>query len=226
MLLTKEVEVKWENRTKTYYESLGYIYTKNGDIFTVKIEHVLPYNQSPIEILCDYCKKGIKRTKYNIYHKSLKDGFIKKDCCSKCKRLKTQESMLAQHGCTHINNTHIKFDDIKESFKLMNYTPLFDEYSGQLVDLPYICNKHADKGIQFVKYKYFKKTADSCEYCRIENKSGEKSWSWRGGTTPLHEKIRIQMSKWLKDSRKNSNYKCVLTGEDSNIVHHYIHLIP
>ena len=35
MILTKMVKVKWYNRTKKWYESKGYIFTKLKDIFEV-----------------------------------------------------------------------------------------------------------------------------------------------------------------------------------------------
>lgn len=39
MLLSKTTIVKWNNKNRKYYESLGYIFTKNGDEFEVDVTH-------------------------------------------------------------------------------------------------------------------------------------------------------------------------------------------
>lgn len=54
MLITKTVIMKWNNRNKSWYESKGYKWTKNGDEFKVKVED-LPDNTSKIyvNVACD-----------------------------------------------------------------------------------------------------------------------------------------------------------------------------
>ena len=37
-LITKVVKVKWNPKNKKHYEKLGYVYTKWGEEFDVKIE--------------------------------------------------------------------------------------------------------------------------------------------------------------------------------------------
>lgn len=43
MLLTKTALVKWNNKNRKYYESLGYVFTKNGDSFEVLVEKIANY---------------------------------------------------------------------------------------------------------------------------------------------------------------------------------------
>ena len=38
MLITKTVKVKWNKKSKEHYVSLGYEFTKTGDVFEVKVE--------------------------------------------------------------------------------------------------------------------------------------------------------------------------------------------
>ena len=37
-LIIKTVKIKWNSRIKKHYEELGYVYTKMGEEFEVKIE--------------------------------------------------------------------------------------------------------------------------------------------------------------------------------------------
>jgi len=68
----------------------------------------------------------------------------------------------------------------------------------------------------------------SCKYCgreRISKKAserqiGENNHSWQGGITSLCEYLRNNIINWKKDSMKNCNYKCVITGEKFNVIHH------
>ena len=46
MLLSEEVEVKWNAKNKKHYVDLGYTYTKIGDSFTAKVEDLTKGNHS------------------------------------------------------------------------------------------------------------------------------------------------------------------------------------
>lgn len=63
-----------------------------------------------------------------------------------------------------------------------------------------------------------------CKKCSIINKTGENSYLWKGGITPLHEYLRHKITSWKIDSMKKYNKTCAITGRKSsnNIVHHII----
>jgi len=59
-----------------------------------------------------------------------------------------------------------------------------------------------------------------CPKCAIRNRSGKFHVNWKGGITPLQAHLRMSIMPWKRDSKKYCNYKCVITGERFDIVHH------
>ena len=108
MLISKEVEVKWNARNITYYKNKGYIYTKMGDIFNVKVCDLIHESCSFINLQCDYCEKIID-VRYGSYLKRKEKDIIKKDCCAECQPIKYKESNLLKYG---VENT-FQVDKIK-----------------------------------------------------------------------------------------------------------------
>jgi len=53
VLITKTLKIKWSSKTRSWYKNKGYIYTKNGDEFTIKVDD-LP-NKSGVQVIveCD-----------------------------------------------------------------------------------------------------------------------------------------------------------------------------
>ena len=50
----------------------------------------------------------------------------------------------------------------------------------------------------------------------------EQNGRWQGGITGLSQCLRENISEWKKDSMKMCNYKCILTGDWFNEIHHVI----
>lgn len=86
--------VKWNPRNKEHYESFGYKFTKVGDSFEVKLEELPKKSHQHIKVQCDYCGEVIEVTLTNYNRKTVGE----KDCCSKCKHLKSQESIEKLYG--------------------------------------------------------------------------------------------------------------------------------
>ena len=70
-LITKTVKVKWHPRNKEYYEKLGYVYSKMGNEFEVKVEDLTKGSKVNIKYICDFCKE-VKTTSYQHYNKCRK----------------------------------------------------------------------------------------------------------------------------------------------------------
>lgn len=49
---------------------------------------------------------------------------------------------------------------------------------------------------------------------------GELNPNWRGGISNLSKYLRRNIKQWKIDSMKYCNYKCVITGEDFDDIHH------
>ena len=82
-LITKTVKIKWHSKNRKHYESLGYIFTKYGEEFEVKIEDLTKGSNVKIDCLCDNCKKPLIWS-YKDYNKSVKEN--DKTYCNKCSK--------------------------------------------------------------------------------------------------------------------------------------------
>lgn len=121
MLLSNTVNIKWYNKTKKYYESKGYVFTKYGEYFEVKVEDLLKGSNVEVNVQCDYCGK-IMNKNYADYL----DGriTIEKDCCKECRPIKFKEVFFILHG---IDNP-FKDKDIKNKIKQNNLDKYGCEY--------------------------------------------------------------------------------------------------
>lgn len=62
--------------------------------------------------------------------------------------------------------------------------------------------------------------APVCPDCSVENRSGENHPEWHGGITSLYKKFRGNVKKWVRETLKKHNNQCILTGQQSKLVHH------
>lgn len=59
-----------------------------------------------------------------------------------------------------------------------------------------------------------------CWECGDRNRRGENSPLWKGGTSPLREYLRTSIAPWKRDSKKACQYKCFITGDRFDDIHH------
>lgn len=55
---------------------------------------------------------------------------------------------------------------------------------------------------------------------KIENAKGENNPNWRGGYRDMKSYGRCCILQWKKDSMKECNYRCIITGDKSFEIHH------
>jgi hypothetical protein len=101
MLISKKVITKWNAKTKVYYESLGYQYTKMRDEFEVNVEDLSNSSCVRIMIECDYCHTELSVI-FHHWLKSYNDSIIKKDTCHDCAYLKARESIAITYGVSNM----------------------------------------------------------------------------------------------------------------------------
>ena len=80
-LITKTVKVKWGARNKNHFENLGYVYTKMGDEFEVKIDDLSKGSHIKVKCICDECGDDLS-WQYRDYIRCVKDNG--KTYCKKC----------------------------------------------------------------------------------------------------------------------------------------------
>lgn len=150
------VKMQWNNGTKKWYESKGYVFTNKGNDFLVKAKDLKPSSSKDVNVVCDYCGKEYK-TAYCVFIKGRKVS--EKDCCHSCCGLKATELGFYKRAKK-------RFEKIENICKTRNYQLLttFDEYVDGNTMIKYICKKH---GEQTAKANYLC-DGNGCHGCRLD----------------------------------------------------------
>ena len=195
-------------------------------------------SHAEIDVLCDYCNNSkLKRTYIDTL---VKRKTIEKDCCNNinCMNEKRREVSLLRYKTVHpclatginsITADNKKLDDsfVTEEFNKLGYIKL-DKYINSYTNINYICIKHFEKGIQTTTYHRLRSINGSCKYCGYESigikaskrQIGNNNHNWKGGITPIVNYLRDNIKQWKLDSMEYCNYKCIITGQSFNIIHH------
>lgn len=107
-------EVKWMSATKEWYQSKGYVFTKIGDIFTVRAEDLSKGSSQKVVVICDYCGKEFGKEFY-AYVKQHDDKYG--DCCSDCRSIKQKRIFLDKYGVENPSLVKEIQEKRKETFK-------------------------------------------------------------------------------------------------------------
>jgi hypothetical protein len=148
MLLSETVIVKWNPNNKKYYENLGYKWTKQGDIFHVKIEDISKGTRVFVNVKCDCsdCKNPYLRPmRYDNYLKGLRNN---KHYCLKCS--------MKLYGTENSKATQLKNSMSFEQWCIKNLSK--EESSEILSRWDYILNDCNPSEISYASSKkhYFK----------------------------------------------------------------------
>lgn len=104
-----EVEQRWNNYIKRWYEDKGYIFTKRNDCFNVKIKDLPTNSKTRINPCCDYCGK-IYETSYAVYLQGHK--IINKDCCPHCTGKKTSEVTWHKRAMKYMSEAQKRCEEL------------------------------------------------------------------------------------------------------------------
>ena len=117
MLLTHTVKLKWNAKIKKHYVDLGYIYTKMGDEFEVKVEDLTDGSNAIVKLRCDYCGE-VYQCVWNSYVRLKRKELIHKDCCSnpECTGTKAEDTLMYKYG---VSNARM-IDGVEEKIKNTN----------------------------------------------------------------------------------------------------------
>lgn len=114
MLLTKEVEMKWNSKNIKHYKEKGYVFTHVKDSFIVNPYDLSDYSVVKINVKCDYCGENYQTT-WSAYIHSKK--ICKKDCCNnpQCTGEKSKESLTIKYGVDNARKIEGVNDKIKKT---------------------------------------------------------------------------------------------------------------
>lgn len=137
----------------------------------------------------------------------------------------TAGDLLDGHECPRCSresraaNKTLSYEDIvsEVAISLPNVKILSTEYIKTTEDLK--CECLIDGTIFYQPYARLR-LGVGCPTCTTRNISGENSCNWKGGKSAVTKYLRNSASKWRKDSMKMSGYRCVITGDKFDHVHH------
>lgn len=96
-----------------------------------------------------------------------------------------------------------------------------DEYKNQVVTkISYSCSKGHITTKNISGFLRNPKCTDCSRDVLSEMFSGRNSPNWKGGKTDIREFMDDKLIDWKKESIKNSGYRCVITGDVFDHVHH------
>ena len=70
MILDDFISIKWHSRNKNYYINKGYVFTKVGDLFCIKINDLFVGSKTIVRVKCDICGNE-KYLTYQRYNKNI-----------------------------------------------------------------------------------------------------------------------------------------------------------
>lgn len=114
MLISKTALVNWNAKNKNYYLDLGYIFTKMGNEFEVKIEDLSDGSHSLVKVKCDRCKE-VLTVVWKSYKRYLKNNnlYYCNNCATKTYGNDNLRISLLKNGmsfaqwCTYNNKQEI-----------------------------------------------------------------------------------------------------------------------
>ena len=115
MILSKVVKNKWNSKNKNRYVSLGYIFTKCGDMFNVKVEDLSSKSNLKIDVKCDLCNTEQNISYCDYMRNYLNGGYY---TCRGCCRKKVEKTNLERYGYKNPSqNENIKNKKIETCLK-------------------------------------------------------------------------------------------------------------
>lgn len=219
MLISKTVKTKWNSKNKNYFVDLGYKYTKMGDEFEVKTEHLSKGSNALVNIKCDYCNKEYTKYWYRYIDENMKST-IHKDCCNDCKKYKIQEVAQKKYGV----NSVFKLQQIKDKIEDTN----IEKYG---VKNPFSSEEIKNKIKETNLKKYGYTSATKSQYIQNKIKKtcmekygvpyfiitqrfyGEESPCWKGGISAIrYERCNYEYRAWRKSVFSRDLYTCQCCG--------------
>jgi len=199
-------------------DKYGEITVPRGATIIVNVEDLLPSSQAMVKCLCDYClknnKETIYETKYIDYliakNKSLSIGLENVNACENCRKsIKAKETVNKKYGVEKImdvpyfkeknsSKRRRETNIVDKLFIERGYLPRYIMYKNNHDLLPFICSKHKDIGIQYVRLGDLLKIECGCKYCTNELKSSSQTFSHEHAESFYTNKNYILLDTYIK----------------------------
>ena len=216
--------------------SMDFVCKKHG-VFHKRYSHLLEGSGCPE---CNGASKRIKANTSIAMNLANKAGYLFPDnadikkatqkftlVCEKHGEFKSSIDFLRRGvGCPKCGTERMAskertpYEVVKKAFELRDKTLLSSTYKEKHIPLPYICNKHPDRGIQYMSYSHLL-GGEGCFQCGIDKRSGSNNANWKGGTSDLSAFLRGSLFSWKMGLFKQAGWRCSITGKQGTLnVHH------
>lgn len=93
MIPNNKIKIKWISKTKSYYESKGYKFSKIGEDLFVFVNDLPERSRHVVDYICDYCLLTFKKSYGSLL---INKKLTNRDCCEseECKKLKREDVYL------------------------------------------------------------------------------------------------------------------------------------
>ena len=145
-------------------------------------------NKVPISLICK--KHGVFKMRLN--------SIVSGQGCQKCGREKVN------------NSRKLSLEYVRSQFERKGYILLANEYINSTTKMPFICNKHRDKGVQYIIQNSIH-NGQGCYYCgreRISNKLKTDFSLVVNEFTSNGYKLLSCKKEYMDNKTKNLLYKC------------------
>lgn len=217
------------NQYKGSQEKLEYI-CECGNPSIVTFNHFI--NSA---VRCCECAKRRQREKMGHSYEFIREQFESEGCilisteyinsgtlldyvcsCGNASQI-TYDNFRSGHRCKGCSGrTYWEYESVKKYFSDNGCKLLSNEYLNANEKLDYICECNNKSSIKFSMFLY----GHRCRLCGIKKQSGENNWNWNGGISTISQHFRQKTLEWKKKSMIHSNFKCVITGERFESIHH------
>ncbi|MBH0171287.1 hypothetical protein [Fictibacillus sp. 18YEL24] len=154
LVYPQKVKVYWRNNTRSWYESKGYLWSSQGNLFEVDVNDLKPGSTKKVLFICDEpnCKKYFEMQWRYYKQRTFAQG---NSFCSNCRRRSGSPIAMRNKVITEFTN---------KGYTLLN----IGEYENNNSKLYYYCKYHKTKGIQSTTWRSFNVKKNSCHYCKYE----------------------------------------------------------
>ena len=226
MLISKQIEMRWNSKNKHHFTKLGYKFTKMKDTFIVDVNDLTDGSQATVVVKCDYCGKVFTKT-WERYKKENIKAIAHTDCCNNCKKHKIIDTTKTKYGVKSV----LSLDSIKEKIAETNLekygaeNPFASEIIKQKISETNIARYGVKRPAQ--SKDIMNKIIKTCQskygvdyYILTQRLCGEYSTVWKGGiSTQRNERLTYDYKKWRKSVFDRDLYTCQCCNDRSGKGH-------
>lgn len=200
---------------------------ENGHRRYCNIESLRKYKckQCEIKNKISIAIEDVESRGYNIIkmYEKAKDAMIL-ECPNKHIRICTIGNFRNHINCPECYGKNVKYtlSQVRNIFNEQGCILLEDTYTNCKTKMKYICK--CGNNDEVTLDSFISRGNGMCRLCMAqyfsENYREENASQWNGGLSEVKTYVRNNISEWKKISMKLCNYKCVVSGDDFDDIHH------